>query len=266
MNQLISQSKSAQWLEEVRALVGSGGLARIEQMLRVRAGLDSGTPASLQDTHLLHVPDLLAIPWHDPDEFEWSHNIQELIPDLRHELDQLLQSGVCQPYTAPFDGPLHGLSKMPGKQAVPESNWPAAREHWTVFSLYRHGRWTEVNTVLWPSAQALIERTPYSPGEGVCSVLEPGGRIQLHTGGCNAVLTCHLPLIVPAGCALQVGLETREWQENQLVVFDDSFVHRAWNDSSERRVCLLWEVWHPGLTEVELAALRVLYPKLLDFD
>ncbi|MDZ7895829.1 MAG: aspartyl/asparaginyl beta-hydroxylase domain-containing protein [Sphingobium sp.] len=43
--------------------------------------------------------------------------------------------------------------------------------------------------------------------------MEPGTRIKPHHGLLNTRLICHLPLIVPEGCALRVGAETRAWQQ-----------------------------------------------------
>lgn len=34
-------------------------------------------------------------------------------------------------------------------------------------------------------------------------------------------------------------------------VFDDSIEHEAWNDSSEARVILIFDVWNPLLSEAE---------------
>jgi aspartyl/asparaginyl beta-hydroxylase (cupin superfamily) len=68
----------------------------------------------------------------------------------------------------------------------------------------------------------------------------------------NTRLICHLPLIVPENCgAIRVGNETRPWVEGELLIFDDSMVHEAWNDSDEERVVLLFDIWRPELTEEE---------------
>ena len=58
---------------------------------------------------------------------------------------------------------------------------------------------------------------------------------------------------MPDGCALRVGNETRPWREGELVVFDDSMEHEAWNLSKELRVVLLFDIWRPELTHRERA-------------
>jgi aspartyl/asparaginyl beta-hydroxylase (cupin superfamily) len=64
-------------------------------------------------------------------------------------------------------------------------------------------------------------------------------------------LICHLPLIVPDGCGLRVGNETRCWKVGEALIFDDSIEHEAWNESREPRVVLLFDVWRPELTMEE---------------
>ena len=54
----------------------------------------------------------------------------------------------------------------------------------------------------------------------------------------NTRLICHLPLIVPDDCRLRVGNEVRGVVPDELMIFDDSIEHEAWNDSREVRVVL----------------------------
>ena len=85
------------------------------------------------------------------------------------------------------------------------------------------------------------------------SLLRPGAHIPPHHGYLNARLICHLPLIVPGDCALRVGNETRAWRQGELMIFDDSMEHEAWNRSAELRVVLLFDIWRPELTDAERA-------------
>ena len=87
------------------------------------------------------------------------------------------------------------------------------------------------------------------------SVLEAHTHIPPHTGISNTRLVAHLPLIVPADCRFRVGNETRPWREGEAWVFDDTIEHEAWNDSDERRVILLCDVWNPRIPEEERAAI-----------
>jgi aspartyl/asparaginyl beta-hydroxylase (cupin superfamily) len=75
----------------------------------------------------------------------------------------------------------------------------------------------------------------------------------------NGRLICHLPLIVPAGCWLRVGNETREWEEGRLLIFDDSIEHEAMNPTSELRIILLFDIWRPELSEAERRGVSAIF-------
>jgi aspartyl/asparaginyl beta-hydroxylase (cupin superfamily) len=91
------------------------------------------------------------------------------------------------------------------------------------------------------------------------SLLRPQSRIPPHTGMINARFICHLPLVVPEGCGFRVGSQTRPWQVGELMVFDDSIEHEAWNDSDQDRMILLFDVWRPELEPVECAQIDALF-------
>ena len=60
------------------------------------------------------------------------------------------------------------------------------------------------------------------------------------------------PLIVPENCgALRVGNTQKAWQEGELLIFDDSMEHEAWNHSDRDRVVLLFDIWRPELSAEE---------------
>jgi aspartyl/asparaginyl beta-hydroxylase (cupin superfamily) len=109
---------------------------------------------------------------------------------------------------------------------------------WTVFGFRAFGKRLDENCALCPVTAALVEAIPEMTTAGF-SALAPGTRIAPHTGYTSTVLRCHLGLIVPSGCGLSVGGETRAWEEGRCLVFDDTVLHDAWNDGTTRRVVLL---------------------------
>jgi ornithine lipid ester-linked acyl 2-hydroxylase len=76
------------------------------------------------------------------------------------------------------------------------------------------------------------------------SYMKANTKILPHKGYSRMVLRCHLPLIVPKGdlCGIRVGDETKYWKEGELLIFDDSFEHEAWNNSNEDRVVLMFDI------------------------
>ena len=132
----------------------------------------------------------------------------------------------------------------------------ANNKDWSSFYLIKDGEEQPDNQALCPNtAQALKEIDLCRTGGGTPSVLfsllQPGAHIPPHTGMLNCRLICHLPLIVPDNCAIRVGNETHEWAEGELVIFDDTIEHEAWNKSDQDRIILLFDVWRPEITERE---------------
>src|SRR5204862_6423626 len=71
---------------------------------------------------------------------------------------------------------------------------------------------------------------------------------------------CQLGSTVPDGnCWLRVGDETRQWHEGQCLVFDDYLEHEAWNHTGHDRIVLIVDLWHPGLSAVEVRLLEGLH-------
>ncbi len=97
------------------------------------------------------------------------------------------------------------------------------------------------------------------------SVLEPGTHIEPHNGMLNTRLICHLPLVVPANCRLRVGNDTRTVKAGEMLIFDDSIEHEAWNESDEIRAILLFEIWRPELSDAERRALTVMFESVTGY-
>ena len=71
--------------------------------------------------------------------------------------------------------------------------------------------------------------------------------------------------MTPDDCALRVGAETRAWRRGEMLIFDDSIEHEAWNRSSDTRIVLLFEVWRPEIDAEERAALTLLFQAIDSF-
>jgi aspartate beta-hydroxylase len=138
---------------------------------------------------------------------------------------------------------------------------------WNGYYFYRHGRRRDDNCSACPVTAAAIDALPlprverHGP-EVLFSVFTSGTHLLPHRGVTNTRLVSHLPLIVPADCALQVGGETHTWQEGRVVVFDDTYEHDAWNRSDELRVVLIVDLWNPHLTQVEREAVAELIAQM----
>ena len=66
-----------------------------------------------------------------------------------------------------------------------------------------------------------------------------------HHDDSNVKLTVHLPLVIPRGCGIRVGRETRSWEEGRCLIFDDTFEHEVLNETDGVRVVLFMDVLRP---------------------
>jgi aspartate beta-hydroxylase len=97
------------------------------------------------------------------------------------------------------------------------------------------------------------------------SVFTPGTHLLAHRGVTNTRSVGHLPLVVPPDCALKVGGEEHAWREGEVVVFDDTYEHEAWNRSEQLRVVLIFDIWNPHMSEVERLATQRLVEGIGEF-
>ncbi|TRY61490.1 hypothetical protein TCAL_13531 [Tigriopus californicus] len=92
------------------------------------------------------------------------------------------------------------------------------------------------------------------------SLLQPGTWIHPHTGPTNCRLRAHLGLMVPPVTSgeviLRIGEDRVNWQEGEFLIIDDSFEHEVYNNSTEARLILLIDFWHPGLSEEDKFSLE----------
>jgi aspartyl/asparaginyl beta-hydroxylase (cupin superfamily) len=193
-------------------------------------------------------PHLPAIEFFDRREFPWLDAIEAATGAIRDEFIEVLKAEEgFAPYIAyPPD--------VPHNQWVELNNSP----RWSAFHLYKMGERIEANAAKCPRTLAALAGAPQpaQPGRtpsAMFSLLKPRTRIPPHNGVTNTRLVVHLPLIVPEGCGFRVGNRTREWVPGRAWVFDDTIEHEAWNDSDKLRVVLIFDIWHPHLTESERA-------------
>ena len=204
-------------------------------------------------SHGHHYPGLPAIEFLDREEFPWLDAFEKETDSIREEFLEILKSeDGFTPYISYPDG-------MPLNQWAELNNSP----RWSAFHMFKHGKRLDANADRAPRTMALLATAPQpvQPGRtpaAMFSLLKPKTRIPPHTGISNARLVTHVPLIIPENCGFRVGNETRQWVPGQAFVFDDTIEHEAWNDSDKLRVVLIFDIWHPMLSEAERALISML--------
>lgn len=190
---------------------------------------------------------LPSIPIFHREDFEWAPAVEAAFPDMLRELNVLLEEQAeFVPYVEmPEDEPK-------GQFAPLDRNLD-----WGAYYFWKSGKLDEEHAKRCPqTVAALAENAPMCtvPDRAPVtffSALKPGTHIAPHHGATNTRLTVHMPLIIPPDCALRVGGETHVWKPGELVMFDDTILHEAWNNSDRLRVVLIFDVWHPMLTLLE---------------
>jgi len=80
------------------------------------------------------------------------------------------------------------------------------------------------------------------------NLLEPHAVIKPHCGDTNAIIRCHLGLIIPGeneNCAINVNGEVKNWQQGKVIGFTDAYEHEAWNKTDKQRIIMLFDILKP---------------------
>jgi beta-hydroxylase len=84
------------------------------------------------------------------------------------------------------------------------------------------------------------------------SIFRSGAEVYPHMGVSNKLLRVHLTLYSNEMCGILVDGEEYNWKDGDLMVFDDTFMHSAWNKGSTDRVILLLDFFKDGkITQIE---------------
>jgi tetratricopeptide (TPR) repeat protein len=192
-----------------------------------------------------YFPGLPQTQFFDTAGLAWVQTVQAGTDAIRAELKALLAEGLegFRPY-------------IRSEEHQARYNPLLDSQDWSALFLCENGRRFEEAIARCPKSWDIVQAAPQawierSSPTVMFSLLRAGARIPAHRGVNNTRLVCHLPLIVPPGCRFRVGNEEREWHEGEILIFDDSIEHEAWNDSGEDRVVLIFDIERPEMTEQE---------------
>ncbi len=120
-------------------------------------------------------------------------------------------------------------------------------DSWKTFFLFAYGYRCESNCLRCPETTRLLESIP-GMKTGFFSILAPGKHIPAHRGPFKGVIRYHLALLVPEPkerCRIRVGDAYAHWEEGRSLIFDDTYEHEVWNDTSGVRVVLFVDFVRP---------------------
>ena len=245
----------------LHALVAVHGDKALHRIRRAIAHFHDGSEAwqhESQRPSFFYVPGLPPRPWFERTEFSWAAEIERRARAIHAELSRAVSGGKHRllPY-------------ITAEQGAPRESWAhlIGTDGWQTLHLLKGGRRVEPNASDMPVTMHALKLAdlPDCAGnspEAFFSVLAPRTEIPPHHGLANFKLVAHLALDIPDACGMRVGGHERSWQQGRILVFDDSFVHEAWNHSARHRTVLIFDVWHPALTAIERHALTRLFPPI----
>jgi len=184
-----------------------------------------------------YFPGLLTTPFHDATAATWQ-GVANAYPAIKEELERLISE---EQQFVDVGKPL-GWRTMPvfyKGEAHPD--FPAER---------------------CPQTMAMLSSLRLA-GETVAFQRQsPGTGLPRHVDPCSWVIACHLGIACPDGGAdgkpyISVAGEKYHWQDGRVMVFDPSFKHETFNPTSEERIILNIDVFHPELTDLECEAIKM---------
>lgn len=232
-------AKTARVLRKANDRYGSSEMKRLNHAFRILSGkVEKEPPPYSWQQPEFYVPGLPAKAWYGPDEVPEMTVFEAAYETIKRELVNVLN------HNGIFDTP------EPINQGIVKSGV------WRFFWLKDSCKRFEENWALCPETKRLIDSMPRVGESAMFSLLAPGTHIKPHCGVANLRLTLHLPLIVPENCELRLVEETRSWKEGKCLVFNDSFLHEARNNSESSRYIFIADIWHPDLSDAEIQVLE----------
>ena len=168
----------------------------------------------------------------DSRQFAWLENLKRSWPAIRREADALM----------PHLGAIPPMNEM-----SPDHQRIAGAGGWRSFFLVGYGYQLKANCARCPKTSAALANVP-GLVTALFSILEPGMHVGRHRGVSKGILIAHLGLRVPndaSQCRMEVEDQSVHWQEGATLVFDDTFPHEVWNDTTDHRVILLIQFRRP---------------------
>jgi beta-hydroxylase len=167
----------------------------------------------------------------DMRDFAWTAVLRANWRTIRDEASEVALRGATAPSLAAIS---------PDHRAIAEV------DKWRSFFLWGYSFPIEENLERCPKTAAIVAQIP-GLNSAFFSILAPGTHIPAHRGVTKGLVTCHLGLIVPrdGDVRMRVGERVVRWAEGETLVFDDTYDHEVWNETSGTRVVLLVQFERP---------------------
>lgn len=160
------------------------------------------------------------------DQMPWTKNVEQNTNEILKELR----------------GVIHDYDSIPnfGDLSAEQNRLVTGEKNWKTFLFYTYGSRVERNLSLCPKTDEVLRSIP-GMTTAFFSIMESHTALSPHRGLYKGVLRYHLGLIVPQPgdlCGLRVDGAVYHWEVGKSLIFDDTYIHEAWNNSDEIRVVL----------------------------
>ena len=120
------------------------------------------------------------------------------------------------------------------------------RRGWRRFYIKWYGDALPSAQQLCPGTTALLNSIP-SVNAAMFALLPPGGVLNPHRDPYAGSLRYHLGLITPNtdNCQILVDGTAYSWRDGEAVMFDETFIHQAWNNTDKHRLVLFCDIERP---------------------
>jgi beta-hydroxylase len=122
---------------------------------------------------------------------------------------------------------------------------------WKRFYLKWYGDAMPSALELCPRTTALVNAIP-NVNAALFALLPPGAKLGEHRDPFAGSLRYHLGLSTPNSdaCSITVDGEPYSWRDGEAVMFDETFIHSAVNNSNQTRIILFCDITRPLKTPV----------------
>ena len=164
--------------------------------------------------------------------FPWVAEVEQEWQKIREELDRVMQRREELPS-------FHDI--------MTEVKTITQDDQWKTFFLAGYGLESKENCQRCPETARTLKKVP-GMKTAFFSILSPKKHIPPHRGPYNGVLRYHLGLLVPEPkeqCRIRIDREITHWSEGESLIFDDSFNHEVWNNTTGQRAILFVDFERP---------------------
>jgi beta-hydroxylase len=170
-------------------------------------------------------------PFYDPKDFPELNVLRENWQVMRAEAEQLVKLGYIKAAEHNNDMGFNSFFKR----------------GWKRFYIKWYKGFVPSAAALCPQTIKLLEGIPSIHGAMFTMLPQDGGRLKPHRDPYAGSLRYHLGLVTPndENCRILVDGERYYWQDGQDVMFDETYIHWARNDTDIDRIILFCDVERP---------------------